>query len=180
MVAVLLKWDTVFCQSKKSLVTKSKLTMLITQESNESKRWVAEAGNTILSGKHADQEDGRLMSQNSLLLGLDGRFFYRTERGRSSESKVKMSYVLQISPGIASLREGICSFLPSCSYPQMNRVRMFPWTKALRFSIQAEGQGSQRQAIMYRQYPFSEQMQWEAKIKVKKRIQPRVRFCSYL
>lgn len=82
--------------------------MLITQESNESKRRVAEAGNTILSGKHADQEDGRLMSQNSLLLGLDGRFFYRTERGRSSESKVKMSYVLQISPGIASLREGIC------------------------------------------------------------------------
>ena len=70
MVAVLLKWDTVFCQSKKSLVTKSKLTMLITHEPSESKRRVAEAGNTILFGKHADREDGRLMSQNSSLVAV--------------------------------------------------------------------------------------------------------------
>ena len=49
----------------------------------------------------------------------------------------------------------------------MNRVRMFPWTKVLWFSIQAEGQSTQRQAILYRQYPFSEQKQGEAKIKVK-------------
>ena len=30
-----------------------------------------------------------------------------------------------------------------------------------------EGQGSLRQAIMYRQYPYSEQKQWETKFKVK-------------
>ena len=36
--------------------------------------------------------------------------------------------------------------------------------KALWFKIQAQGQGSLRQAITYKQYPFSEQKQWEAKI----------------
>ena len=30
--------------------------------------------------KPADQEDGRLMSQNNHLWGLEARFFYRTER----------------------------------------------------------------------------------------------------
>ena len=44
---------------------------------------------------------------------------------------------------------------------------MFRWTKALWFNIQAEGQGSQRQAIKYREYPFSEQKQQKAKVKVK-------------
>ena len=39
---------------------------------------------------------------------------------------------------------------------------MFPWTKALGFNIQAEGQGSPRQAIVYRHYPFSEQKQQES------------------
>ena len=40
------------------------------------------------------------------------------------------------------------------------------WTKALWFNIQAEGQGSPSQAIMYKQYAFSEQKQQEAKVKV--------------
>ena len=48
---------------------------------------------------------------------------------------------------------------------------MLPRTKALWFNIQAEGRGSPtptpRQAIMYTQYPFSEQKQQEAKVKVK-------------
>ena len=47
----------------------------------------------------------------------------------------------------------------------MAGVRMFPWTKAFWFNIQEEGQGSPRQAITYRQYPFSEQKQREAKVK---------------
>ena len=34
-----------------------------------------------------------------------------------------------------------------------------PLTEALRFNIQTEGQVSPRQAIMYRQHPFSEQKQ---------------------
>ena len=49
---------------------------------------------------------------------------------------------------------------------------MFPGTKALWFNIQAEGQGSQRQAIMYRQYPLSEQKQLEEKVKVKETDPP--------
>ena len=44
---------------------------------------------------------------------------------------------------------------------------MFPSTKALWFNIQAEGQCSLRQATVYRQYPFIEQKQREAKVKVK-------------
>ena len=35
-----------------------------------------------------------------------------------------------------------------------------------RFNILAEGQGSPRQPIMYKQYPFSEQKQRAAKVKV--------------
>ena len=40
-------------------------------------------------------------------------------------------------------------------------------TKPLWFNIQAEGQGSLRQTIVYKQYAFSEQKQPEAKVKVK-------------
>ena len=39
--------------------------------------------------------------------------------------------------------------------------------KAFWVNIQAEGQGSLRQAIMYEQYPISQQKQWEVKVKVK-------------
>ena len=49
----------------------------------------------------------------------------------------------------------------------MDKVRILPWTKALQFNIQAEGQGSLMQTIMCGQYPFSEQKQPEAKVKVK-------------
>lgn len=37
--------------------------------------------------------------------------------------------------------------------------------KALRFYVQAGEQGSPRQDIKYGHYPFSEQKQWEAKVK---------------
>lgn len=33
-----------------------------------------------------------------------------------------MTLILQIIPGMASLWEGMCSFLPSCSHSQMDRV----------------------------------------------------------
>ena len=39
------------------------------------------------------------------------------------------------------------------------------WTKTLWFNIQSEGQGSLRPAVMYKQYPFNEQKQWEAKVR---------------
>ena len=45
--------------------------------------------------------------------------------------------ILQISPGLARLGEGMYSFLSS-SHLQVNRIRMFAWTKTLQFSIQAE------------------------------------------
>ena len=44
----------------------------------------AEARNMTLLGKPADQEDGRLLSQNNhLTRTLSARFFSRTEMGRS-------------------------------------------------------------------------------------------------
>ena len=43
-----------------------------------------EARNMTVLGKPADQEDGRLLSQNNHLTGtLSARFFSRTEMGRS-------------------------------------------------------------------------------------------------
>ena len=60
-----------------------------------------------------------------------------------------------------SASEKMCIFLFSYSHPQMDRVRVFPWTKALRFNIQAEGQSSPREAILDGQGRFSEQKQQE-------------------
>ena len=45
---------------------------------------------------------------------------YRGEEGRGG-SKVKRSLILQTSPRMASLGQGMCSFLPSC-YPQVDKV----------------------------------------------------------
>ena len=53
-------------------------------------RWAVEARNTTLFRKPAHWVDGRLMSRNNHLpLGLDARFFYRTEKDWSWGSKVK-------------------------------------------------------------------------------------------
>ena len=53
--------------------------------------------------------------------------------------------------------------LPSYSHQQVDRVL----NKGSYFHIQAEGQVSLKQAIMYKHYPYSEQKQPEAKVKVK-------------
>ena len=48
------------------------------------------------------------------------------------------------------------------------------------FHIQAEGQVSLKQAIVYKHYPYSEQKQPEAKVKVKETDQHGIIFCSSL
>ena len=58
-------------------VRESKLALLSAQ------RGSVEARNMIFFVKPTDQEDGRLILKINILLGLDARFFYRTERGRS-------------------------------------------------------------------------------------------------
>ena len=58
-------------------VRESKLALLSAQ------RGSVEARNMIFLVKPTDQEDGRLILKINILLGLDARFFYRTERDRS-------------------------------------------------------------------------------------------------
>ena len=82
------------------------------------------------------------MSQINLYQDLDARFFYRTNVGRGEETKVRKLLILQTSPRMASLRQGMCSFIPHC-HPQMDRVL----NKGI-FS-QAKGQNSLKQTIMY-------------------------------
>ena len=53
--------------------------------------------------------------------------------------------------------------LPSYSHQQVDGVL----NKGSYFHIQAEGQVSLKQAIMYKHYPYSEQKQPEAKVKIK-------------
>ena len=99
--------------------------------------------------------------------GLDASFFYRTEKGRRWGSKVKRPLSFANIPWNGQPHRGdvvISSFLQLF---RVDRVRMSPWTKALWFNIQPEGQGSPRQAITYRQYPFSEEKQRKTKVKVK-------------
>ena len=72
-----------------------------------------------LFGKPADREDGRLKSQNNHLWVLDASFFYRSREGnkvkrqnREGETVRKESkkghQSCKISPGMASLGEGMC------------------------------------------------------------------------
>ena len=66
------------------------------------------------------------------------------------KNQSKKSINLVNISGMASLGEGMCSFLPSYSRPQADRVH-----KKRHFGLgTAEGQGSPRH-IMYKQYPFS-------------------------
>ena len=71
---------------------------------------------------------GGLKSYSAILLGLDARFFYRSERGRRGGSKVKWPQVLQnIWFGRPRLEDvGMCSSLPSRGHSQVGRVRRSP------------------------------------------------------
>ena len=51
-------------------MTESKLSLLTTPKANESERRGVEARNMTLFGEPADQEDGKLMSQNNPLVGF--------------------------------------------------------------------------------------------------------------
>ena len=66
-----------------------------------------EARKTTLFGKPADREDGRLGSPRNHLIGVWMPVSFIAQRGGGDE-EVKRPYVLQISPGMASLREGMC------------------------------------------------------------------------
>ena len=57
---------------------------------------------------------------------------------------MKKPLILQTSPRMASLRQGMCSFLSSC-HLQVAKVL----NKGTLFNSQAEGQDSLRQAIVY-------------------------------
>ena len=66
-------------------VTTSKLVLQAAWQANELEM---RCWGKMLFGDLADQEDGRLMSQNNYLL-LDTRFFYGSEMGRERETKYK-------------------------------------------------------------------------------------------
>ena len=51
-------------------MTESKLSLLTPPKANESERRGVEARNMTLFGEPADQEDGKLMSQNNPLVGF--------------------------------------------------------------------------------------------------------------
>ena len=65
-----------------------------------------EPRNSTLFRKPADGEDGKRMSQNNhlVVVWMPGSF---TEH-RDGGSKVKRPLTLQISPGMASLGDGMC------------------------------------------------------------------------
>ena len=109
-------------------------------------RWAVEARNTTLFRKPAHWVDGRLMSRNNHLpLGLDARFFYRTERDRSWGSKVKrvLSLANHLWEGSAFGR--VCESLLS---RRRHGQILFELNKSTSVYSQAEGQDPLRQAIM--------------------------------
>ena len=52
--------------------------------------------------------------------------FTEQRGGGGEEVKQKGHKSCKTSPGLASLGEGMCEFLLSCSHSQVGRVRMFP------------------------------------------------------
>ena len=71
--------------------------------------------------------------------------------------KLKGHYLADISQNGKPQGEDVAHF----SLPVATHRWTGSQTKAFWFNIQVEGQGSPRQAIMYKQYLFSEQKQWE-------------------
>ena len=65
------------------MLTESKLTLLATRQANVpiNRRRGVETRNMTLSGKPADPEDGRLMSQNNHLLGFGCQFLLQHREG---------------------------------------------------------------------------------------------------
>jgi len=59
-------------------------------------------------------------------------------------------------PGESHGQSSLVGYSPSgpeldiATKPPVDTVKVFPWTKTLWFNIQVEGQGSLRQAIMYK------------------------------
>ena len=83
--------------------------LLAAWQANESWRQGVGAKNTTLFGKPADREDGRRVSPKNHLIGVWMPIsFTESERERWWGSNVKGPSVLQISPGMTSLREGRC------------------------------------------------------------------------
>ena len=102
-------------------------------------RGAVEAGNEILFGKLAEWEDGRLMSQNNHLARVWMPVSFLGQRGGGVE-EVKI-IILQISPGMASLKKGMgCVNL----FRQRGRV---PWGRSF--------------------YMIMITKEWKAKVKVK-------------
>ena len=77
-------------------------------------RWSIEARNITLFGKPADQEDGRLMSQNNHLMGSGCQVLLQNREVVRWGSKVKRPFILQISSGMASLGSQFSSVAQSC------------------------------------------------------------------
>lgn len=75
----------------------------------------------------------------------------QSEREWGEKQSKKLSQVLEISPGMAGTQRGngCVNFFPSCSHPQVGRVRCFPKQRYFGLISVTEGQGSLRQAIMY-------------------------------
>ena len=56
------------------------------------------------------------------------------------------------------------------SFQQPSTGEQDPKQRHFRLAFRQRGQGSLRQAVMHGQYPFSEQKQWEAKVKIKEQV----------
>ena len=97
----------------------------------------------------------------TILLGCGCQVLFMEQRWGRWGSKVKRQSCKYLLEWQALRRGCVNLFFPGATCRQTESRR-----KAFWFNIQAEGQGSPRQPIMYKQYPFSEQKQRAAKVKV--------------
>ena len=105
------------------------------QDRSMNRRQGVEARIMTLFWKPADQEDGRLMSQNNHHIRVWMPGFFYNKVGEGEEVKWKRLLILQISLGMVSLRRGCVNFFLPLTIHRWTGS----WTKAFWFNIQAEG-----------------------------------------
>ena len=95
----------------------SKLGLLSAWQVNKPREELLWQGTATVFGKPVDLEDGRLLSQRTVLPGVDASFFYGTKRKRKGGKEKEAISYFKYSLVLAGLqRHCLYSFLPGSTH----------------------------------------------------------------
>lgn len=127
----------------------SKLVLLSAWQVNKPREELLWQGTATVFGKPVDLEDGRLLSQRTVLPGVDASFFYGTKRGRPGCQVKKEISCCKIFARCFLANVLISSFLKPFSDGPGQDVSCEFKQKYFSLVLRHVRQGSRRWAIMY-------------------------------